>query len=154
MDGYLPILLASGGTDIQFLTLPTCVVQVGVILLALAGAALLEGCSEKQSKVYETFVPTSSTLEQFERYCSVCHTDARTGAPLAGDRQAWQERLAKGMQILIENTIDGVGDMPPLGFCFECGHDEFEALINYMTFGDTMVSDDVKVSGDMTYSEG
>ena len=116
----------SGGTDIQFaqlLTYPLCVL-------------LLSSCSESQNEVYETYVPTSSTLEQYQRYCSVCHTDERTGAPLAGDRLAWRERMDKGMQVMIESTANGMGAMPPLGLCFECTRDEFEALITYMYSGE------------------
>lgn len=119
-------LLLLGGTDIhltQMLTFPLCMM-------------LLVACSEQRSEVYETFVPTSSTLDQYQRYCSVCHTDERTGAPLSGDRQAWQERMDKGMNVLIESTANGMGAMPPLGLCFECSRDEFEALINYMYSGD------------------
>ena len=142
MDECLPISISSGETDIRFLTLPLYVLVgallVGVLLVGvlLVEVVSLSACSEGQSKVYETFVPTSSTLEQYQRYCSVCHTDERTGAPLAGDRQAWRERMEKGMQVLIASTIDGMADMPPLGLCFECSRDEFAALINYMSAGD------------------
>ena len=111
---------------------PHCVVLLGAV--AVAGA-LLVGCGD-QDKAHETFIPASGTVEQFQRYCSVCHMDARTGAPLAGDRSVWQERMAKGMPTLMKSTIEGMGDMPPLGLCFECSGDEFEALINYMSNGE------------------
>ena len=128
-----PNLLSSGGTRIHFTQLPTfpaCAALLGVVLL---GAVLLVAGCEKETT---TFIPTPGTVEQYQRYCSVCHSDKRTGAPLAGDRQAWDERVDKGMQIMMTSTIEGMGNMPPLGLCFECSRDEFEALINYMQEGE------------------
>jgi len=118
-----------GGNDIHFNQLPV----VSRCVLLVTCVVLLAACSEQHK---ETFIPTSSTVDQYKRYCSVCHTDERTGAPLAGDRPAWQERIDKGLDVMIESTANGMGAMPPLGLCFECTRDDFEALINYMCYGD------------------
>jgi cytochrome c5 len=40
--------------------------------------------------------------------------------------------MAKGMDTLLDNTINGYKGMPPLGMCMDCGEEEFEALIRFM----------------------
>jgi cytochrome c5 len=77
--------------------------------------------------------PANAALADiYDRSCRSCHTIAATGAPLTGDRAAWSERLDKGMNILVDNVINGFGGMPPLGMCMDCGAEEFEALIVFM----------------------
>ena len=51
---------------------------------------------------------------------------------MTGDRAAWSARMDKGMNVLVDNVINGIGGMPPLGMCMDCGADEFEALILFM----------------------
>jgi cytochrome c5 len=57
---------------------------------------------------------------------------AATGAPLTGDKSAWAARLEKGMNTLVDNTVNGFGGMPPYGLCMDCDADQFEALIRFM----------------------
>jgi cytochrome c5 len=40
--------------------------------------------------------------------------------------------MDKGMNVLVDNVINGYGGMPPLGLCMECDADQFEALIRFM----------------------
>ena len=53
------------------------------------------------------------------------------GAPRTGTSE-WDSRMAKGMDTLLDNTINGYKGMPPLGMCMDCGEEEFEALIRFM----------------------
>ncbi len=71
--------------------------------------------------------------EIYETTCKACHANPDTGAPLTGDAQAWAPRIAKGSDVLLDNTIDGFKGMPPLGLCMDCTADEFAALIEFMT---------------------
>ena len=41
-------------------------------------------------------------------------------------------RMQKGMDVLVNNVISGIGGMPPYGLCMDCSADEFEALIEFM----------------------
>ena len=50
----------------------------------------------------------------------------------SGNMGDWQPRLAKGMDTLLDHTINGFNGMPPLGMCMDCGEAEFVALINFM----------------------
>ncbi|HUR41888.1 MAG TPA: c-type cytochrome [Verrucomicrobiae bacterium] len=64
--------------------------------------------------------------------CMACHTSPGSGAPQAGDRAAWEPRLAQGMDALLAHTIDGHEGMPPLGSCMDCSEAEFEGLVRFM----------------------
>jgi cytochrome c5 len=61
---------------------------------------------------------------------------AATGAPLTGDVAAWDTRLEKGADVLLENVINGFGGMPPFGMCMDCDADQFDALIQFMAKGE------------------
>lgn len=51
---------------------------------------------------------------------------------MLGDQQAWAERRAQGEGALLEHTIAGLNNMPPLGYCMDCEEDDFLALIRFM----------------------
>ncbi len=99
------------------------------LLTACAGGES-SGISETQSKA---LVPADAELADiYNRSCRSCHTLAATGSPLTGDAAAWDERMNKGMDVLLDNVINGFGGMPPLGLCMDCDVDQFEALILFM----------------------
>lgn len=78
-------------------------------------------------------MPADPTLSRlYAQTCMACHTTPASGAPLSGDAQAWAPRVAQGMDVMLERTINGFQGMPPLGSCMDCGEDEFRALIRYM----------------------
>lgn len=68
----------------------------------------------------------------YDQTCKACHTSPGSGAPQAGDAAAWQSRMAQGMPVLLDRTINGYKGMPPLGSCMDCSEAEFEALIRFM----------------------
>lgn len=71
----------------------------------------------------------------YQRSCASCHTVAATGAPLTGDRTQWDQRMAKGMDTLVDSVVNGFGGMPPFGLCMDCDAAQFEALIEFMATG-------------------
>jgi len=108
-------------------------------LIALTSAALtLAACgSDNQpaasQAVSNTTLPSDPTLASlYQQSCMACHTRPATGAPQTGSAEDWEPRLAKGMDTLFENTINGYRGMPPLGSCMDCDETEFEALITFM----------------------
>ena len=56
---------------------------------------------------------TGSALVQ--QYCRSCHQEGLGGAPKIGDRKAWDPRLERGLQTLVESAIAGKSSMPPRG---------------------------------------
>jgi cytochrome c5 len=68
----------------------------------------------------------------YAQTCMACHTSPSSGAPQAGDRDAWQPRLRQGADVLLQHTIDGFRGMPPLGSCMDCTEADFDGLIRFM----------------------
>ena len=48
---------------------------------------------------------------------------------------AWSTRLAKGMNMLYSNAINGIGAMPAKGLCPTCSDEEIEIAVDYMLEG-------------------
>ena len=65
----------------------------------------------------------------FATICARCHTRPGIGVPVIGDDQAWAPRRAKGLEVLLRHTIEGFGDMPPLGTCGSCSEADFRRLV-------------------------
>jgi cytochrome c5 len=103
-------------------------------MLLCAGLALLAGCQEATAPAATTgAMPADAKLARtYAQTCKACHETAASGAPLTGDRAAWQPRVAQGMPLLLEHTVRGYKGMPPLGACMDCTEKEFEALIRFM----------------------
>lgn len=79
-------------------------------------------------------VPSDAKLAKiYQRSCKACHATAETTAPLAADVAAWQPRLDKGMDVLLDSVINGFAGMPPFGLCMDCSAEEFEQLIQFMS---------------------
>lgn len=74
----------------------------------------------------------ASAEEKYNRYCIACHSTGAANAPKTGDAAAWEPRLAKGMDVLVQSTTNGLGAMPPRGMCMECTPEDYKALIEYM----------------------
>ncbi len=65
--------------------------------------------------------------------CGMCHNAGVSGAPKSHDVAAWQERLAKGFDVVLSNAINGINAMPPKGTCSDCTDDEIKAAIEFMS---------------------
>jgi len=68
----------------------------------------------------------------YQMSCFACHGTGAAGAPLLGDAGAWSERMAKGMDAVMLNVVNGVNAMPPKGLCMTCSDDNLRTLVNYM----------------------
>lgn len=68
----------------------------------------------------------------FNTVCTACHTSGMLGAPKKGDKAAWDERLAKGLDATLKNAISGIRAMPPKGTCANCSDDELLGAIKFM----------------------
>lgn len=99
----------------------------------VCAAAVLAACGPDAGSPPAAAAPTDPKLAKlYEQTCKTCHTHPGTGAPQTGDRQAWVPRIAQGMPVMLDHTINGFKGMPPLGSCMDCTEAEFEALIRYM----------------------
>lgn len=68
----------------------------------------------------------------YNRVCQACHATGAAGAPLFGNKEAWEPRIAQGMDTLLQTAINGKGAMPPRGTCADCSDDDLRVAIEYM----------------------
>lgn len=94
-------------------------------------AELDEATSERLDIALAALTP-DTTAGQWARSCGLCHANGNGGAPLVGDEAAWRPRLAAGEATLLKHTLEGLGAMPPLGYCMDCTEADFRALIQFM----------------------
>tara|TARA_B110000977_G_C10836595_1_gene400241 strand:+ start:115 stop:477 length:363 start_codon:yes stop_codon:yes gene_type:complete len=112
---------------------------IGLTLL-IAGLA---GCNqsnpagskvESRSSVTSTEVasPTTAQMRLWSSSCALCHVTGQGGAPRIGNQDEWSPRTAQGIDVLLEHTLNGYNNMPPLGYCMACEASDFVALIEFM----------------------
>lgn len=66
-------------------------------------------------------------------HCHVCHEAGLNDAPKVADAEAWELRLAKGMDELLRTTKEGLNLMPPMGTCMSCTDAELRSAIEHLT---------------------
>ena len=71
----------------------------------------------------------------YSRFCFACHATGVSEAPKFQDETDWAERLDKGMDVMVQTTIDGLNLMPPMGTCMDCSEEELAAAVDYMLPG-------------------
>lgn len=68
----------------------------------------------------------------YDSTCMVCHATGVAGAPKYGDKAAWTDRVAAGMDTLVKHSIDGLRAMPPRGGNAKLTDAEVRAAVEYM----------------------
>lgn len=77
----------------------------------------------------------ADVMQKWSRSCVLCHVDGNGGAPRLGNAEEWRPRVARGKDVLLQHTLEGFNNMPPLGYCMSCERDDFIALIDFMSGG-------------------
>jgi cytochrome c5 len=108
-----------------------------VSVLALSGCGDQGGdatqADANNSKQASAANPVHPGKEVYENYCYSCHLTGLSGAPILGDIQSWAPRIAKGGELLLQSTVEGMGTtMPARGMCFDCSDDDLAAAVDYM----------------------
>lgn len=86
----------------------------------------------KEPKVETTNGADPKLVENYATYCSACHSNKAIGAPVIGDKAAWEEVLEKGIEEVYTNGIDGINAMPPKGTAMSLSDDDFKKIIDYI----------------------
>ena len=68
----------------------------------------------------------------YQQSCFACHASGAAGAPILGDMEAWDSRMEKGMDAVMNNVINGVNAMPAKGMCMDCSEADLRAIVDYM----------------------
>jgi len=102
--------------------------------LARTAAPIAAVIEEVVGEVIEAVVEVAAfdVESTYQMSCFACHGTGAAGAPLLGDADAWTERMAKGMDAVMVNVVNGVNAMPPKGLCMTCSDANLQTLVNYM----------------------
>ena len=65
--------------------------------------------------------------------CTSCHAAGVLGAPKIDDKAAWEPRVAKGLDGLMKNAVNGINNMPARGGDPSITDEELTNAITYMT---------------------
>lgn len=103
--------------------------SVSLIFTMLTLLTLI-ACTDTQSR--KPVILGDRLIQSYDLSCKSCHEVHGSGAPLAHDKEAWDQRLKMDISELIQSTLEGKGAMPPLGQCFECDERDIEKLIWFM----------------------
>ena len=68
----------------------------------------------------------------YKKACKMCHGSGMMGAPKFGDKAAWTDRVAKGMDTLNDHAINGFGKMKPKGGKKSLSDEDVKAAVTYM----------------------
>lgn len=68
----------------------------------------------------------------YNKVCQACHATGAAGAPLLGNKEAWQPRIDLGLDAMLQTAIAGKGAMPPRGSCLDCSDDDLKSAIDFM----------------------
>lgn len=90
------------------------------------------GQAEEPKTMAGGSTPGGQGEEIYRQSCSSCHDTGVAGAPKTGDAEAWNSRIAKGEDMLVQNAINGIGSMPPKGGNSSLSDDQVRAAVNYM----------------------
>ena len=77
----------------------------------------------------------SSVMKKWQTSCALCHVNGNGGAPKIFDQEDWEARLRKGKEQLWSSTLEGLNNMPPLGYCMACEEEDFSLMIDFMIGG-------------------
>ena len=94
-----------------------------ILFLMLVGATSL----------YATESNDFDAAKKYQGTCFACHGTGQAHAPVVGDVIEWEIRLEKGLDTLVQSTINGLnGMMPARGLCTDCSDEQLKAIVDYM----------------------
>jgi cytochrome c5 len=102
--------------------------------------ALAVGVAADGTRSAETTLVRERQALIYQQTCARCHMKPGIGVPLLGDDAAWAPKRAQGFDALVRHTVEGFGDMPPLGTCSACTEDDIRRLVAFVAGYDTLPS--------------
>ena len=75
--------------------------------------------------------PEELGQKTYEASCAVCHATDSMGAPAVGNPKDWKTVVAKGVDEIYGNAINGLNGMPPRGGT-SLSDDEIKEVVDYM----------------------
>ncbi len=109
--------------------------KVGMATQPVAAAPMASAAVEEAAEVVEAVEVAASGFDAEATYmanCNACHAAGVANAPKLGDKAAWDARMAKGMDAIMVNVMNGINAMPAKGLCMSCSADDLQEIVNYM----------------------
>ena len=102
--------------------------------LSVGGAAsfLALCCLALASTLSQASAIERSGKQVVETVCAACHAKGNDGAPRIGDKQAWSQRAAQGIDSLTQHALKGIRKMPAHGGNAKLSDFEIQRAITYM----------------------
>lgn len=106
---------------------------VGGVYTGEAGAAAIEEAATQTAEVQAVAFDGSLDAEMiYTSVCAVCHGTGAAGAPMPGT-DAMSDRLAKGMDVLVQSALNGLNAMPARGGRMDLTDEQVQVAVEYMT---------------------
>ena len=97
---------------------------------------LMTGCNDQKGSSIQSSQGEKHQIERgkavYDQVCAACHGSGLAGAPKFGDRQAWAPRISKGMDVLVNSAVHGMGNMPARGGQQGLSDQDIRAAIEFM----------------------
>lgn len=103
---------------------------IWIITVTAALALATAGCSKKEEAAPAADLSIGGKI--YRANCAACHDAGVAGAPKTGDKAAWSEHIAHGLDHMTHNAIHGIGTMPPKGGNPNLSDEEIRAAVEYM----------------------
>jgi cytochrome c5 len=102
---------------------------------AAAAAAVADAVEEVQAQAVVVAAAATGfdAAAKYQQSCFACHASGAAGAPKLDDKAEWETRMAKGMDAVMVNVMNGIKAMPAKGLCMDCSESDLVALVEYMT---------------------
>ena len=73
----------------------------------------------------------SQEQKNYDTYCAACHANDAIGAPVVGDKDAWEDVIAQGIDVVYANGLNGINAMPPRGGS-DLSDEDFKKVVDFM----------------------
>jgi cytochrome c5 len=77
--------------------------------------------------------PNERQLTLLSNNCLQCHAAPHISAPQLGHPKDWKDINAQGEETVLKHVVEGIGGMPPLGYCSACDEQDLRELIYLIT---------------------
>ena len=105
---------------------------VAKVYMGEAGAAAIQDAAAvSPTEMKVAFDGSLDGEMMYGSVCSVCHATGTAGAPIPGS-PLMVERMGKGLDVLVQNAINGLNAMPPRGGRSDLSDEQVQAIVEYM----------------------
>ena len=105
---------------------------VADVYMGEAGAAAIEVAASTSGTEKKVAYDGSLDAEMlYSSVCTVCHGTGAAGAPIPGT-PAMAERAEKGLDMLVQNAINGINAMPKRGGRADLSDEQVQVIVEYM----------------------